>query len=145
MDFCGVNQQVTNAANTLCISTKVYCTLVGTPEAVCPPTDYGNKKLNIEKINIRWCEWLGGFIDGDGCFLVSKKGYCSLEITVHTKDEPLLAQIKQRYGGSLKARAGINAVRYRLMHKEGFLLLCKDVNGFIRHPVRIKQFQKICV
>jgi hypothetical protein len=54
-----------------------------------------------EKTKIRWCKWLGGFIDGDGCYLVSKKGYCSLENTVHTKDEPLLAQIKQRYGGSL--------------------------------------------
>lgn len=32
-------------------------------------------------------EWLAGLIDGDGCFLLSKKGYASLEITVETRDK----------------------------------------------------------
>jgi hypothetical protein len=37
--------------------------------------------------NIVFKEWLAGLIDGDGCFLLSKKGYASLEITVETRDK----------------------------------------------------------
>ena len=84
-------------------------TQVGTPEAVCPPTDYGNKKCTAEQKHQKWCQWLAGFIDGDGCFLVSKAGYSSLEITTAAKDEAILYKTKQTYGGSIKARAGINA------------------------------------
>jgi len=49
-----------------------------------------------------WYEWLAGLIDGDGCFLLSKAGYGSFEITMGLKDEHCLNQIKQRYGGALK-------------------------------------------
>ncbi len=37
-----------------------------------------NKNLSNNKFN----EWLAGLIDGDGCFLLSKKGYASLEIVM---------------------------------------------------------------
>lgn len=119
-------------------------TLVGTPEAVCPPAKGKTTKLSPGQKHQRWCQWLGGFIDGDGCFLVSKAGYPSLEITVESKDAVLLRQVKNIYGGSLKNRAGLNAVRYRLHHKEGFFQLCLDVNGYLRHPIRVNQFKKVC-
>jgi LAGLIDADG endonuclease len=48
----------------------------------------------------KWAEWLGGLIDGDGCFLISKKGYVSFEITMGLSDEHALYQIKNKYGGS---------------------------------------------
>jgi len=38
-------------------------------------------------------------------------------------DEHCLNQIKQRYGGSLKLRAGLKAIRYRCNHKSGFFSL----------------------
>jgi hypothetical protein len=132
-----VDQRVIDVTNSFL---KAFCILVETPEAACPLTKYGNKKKNEEKRR----EWLSGLIDGDGCFLISKTGYCSLEITTHIKDESLLVPIKQLYGGSLKPRAGYNAIRYRLHHREGLLFLCKDVNGLIRNPVRTEQFQKVC-
>jgi hypothetical protein len=47
-------------------------------------------------------EWLAGLIDGDGCFLLSKKGYASLEITMDLRDKKALFIIKQKYGGSIK-------------------------------------------
>jgi hypothetical protein len=139
------NQQVTNVGVIFCCSNL----LVGTPEAVCPPVNSKNKnknkKLTKEGKHRRWCQWLAGLIDGDGCFLEeSKQGYTSLEITVSSKDEAILSQIQNKYGGSLKPRAGLNAVRYRLHNKEGILHLCLDVNGFIRHPIRFAQFEKVC-
>jgi hypothetical protein len=97
-------------------------------------------KLDIDK---SFNEWLAGLIDGDGCFQLSKKGYASLEIVMELKDKHCLYQIKNKFGGSVKLRAGFNHLRYRLHHKEGLLKLIYAVNGLIRNPVRLNQLNKI--
>lgn len=89
-------------------------------------------------------EWLAGLIDGDGSFLLSKKGYASLEITMDVRDEHALQIIKNIYGGSIKLRSGANALRYRLHHKSGLIKLIHDVNGYIRNSNRMIQLNKIC-
>lgn len=89
-------------------------------------------------------EWLAGIIDGDGCFLLSKKGYASLEIVTQLRDKRCLYLIKQKYGGAVKLFAGDNHLRYRLHHKAGLLNLINGVNGLIRNPTRILQLGKIC-
>ena len=89
-------------------------------------------------------QWLAGLIDGDGCFQLSKKGYASLEIVMETRDKHCLYLIKQKYGGSVKLRSGINWLRFRLHHKKGLLDLINAVNGEIRNPVRLLQLNKIC-
>jgi LAGLIDADG endonuclease len=88
-------------------------------------------------------EWLAGIIDGDGCFLLSKKGYASLEITIQLRDVRCLTLIKQEFGGSIKVRANQNHLWYRLHHKSGLLNLIRAVNGLIRNPIRIMQLAKI--
>lgn len=55
----------------------------------------------------------------------------------------MLQKIKKQYGGSIKARAGGKALRYRQHNKRRMINLCNDVNGFLRHPVRLRQFQKV--
>jgi hypothetical protein len=89
-------------------------------------------------------QWLAGLIDGDGCFQLSKKGYASLEIVAHIRDKNCLFQIKQKFGGSVKIRANLNHLRYRMHHKQGMLDVIKAVNGEIRNPVRLLQLNKIC-
>ena len=89
-------------------------------------------------------EWLAGLIDGDGCFQLSKKGFASLEIVMELRDKHCLYQVKQKFGGSVKLRAGDNHLRYRLHHKAGMLNLIKAVNGLIRNPNRMLQLGKIC-
>ena len=86
----------------------------------------------------------GGIIDGDGCFLLSKKGYASLEIVTQLRDKRYLYLIKQKYGGAVKLRAGYNHLRYRLHHKAGLLNLINGVNGLIRNPIRLLQLGRIC-
>jgi ubiquinol-cytochrome c reductase cytochrome b subunit len=108
--------------------------LVGTSEAECSQT------LSNEEFN----EWLAGLIDGDGCFLVSKQGYTSCEITAGLKDEPMLLYIKNRLGGSVKLRSGCRAVRWRLQYKLGMMNLVNIVNGFIRNSKRTIQLQRVC-
>ena len=89
-------------------------------------------------------EWLAGLIDGDGCFLLSKKGYASLEITMDIRDKKALFLIKQEYGGSVKQRSGAKAKRYRQHHKIGQLKLIEDKNGRIRNPIRQQQLSSLC-
>lgn len=101
--------------------------------------------ININPYNNNpFFEWLAGLIDGDGSFLLSKKGYASLEIIMDIRDEHALQIVKNVYGGSIKLRSGANAIRYRLHHKSGLLSLIKDVNGKIRNSNRLVQLNKIC-
>lgn len=130
--------------------TKAYNSLVGTSEAI--------RMLNLNKVftlsrgrlihskndDKKWGEWLAGLIDGDGSFLLSKKGYASLEITMDIRDEHALQIVKNAYGGSIKIRSGANALRYRLHHKSGLLKLINDVNGYIRNSNRLVQLNKLC-
>ena len=90
-------------------------------------------------------EWLAGLIDGDGCFLVSNKGYCSLEITVEDKDYWMLKKIQEVYGGSVKSRSGSKSYRYRLTSTKGIIILINNLNGLIQHTIRKQQFHRVCV
>jgi len=89
-------------------------------------------------------EWLAGLIDGDGCFLLSKKGYASLEIVMELRDQHCLYKIKQKFCGSIQLRTGKNHLRYRLHDKKGLLSLIYAVNGLIRNPTRLLQLGRIC-
>ena len=129
---------------------------VGISEAICLLTKgnnssggRGERRENRENITEGknekgWNEWLAGLIDGDGCFLLSKKGYASLEIVMEERDKHCLYQVKQRYGGSVKLRSGVKWLRYRLHHRRGLLELIEGVNGEIRNPTRLIQLSKIC-
>lgn len=130
------NSQVTNALSTQ----------VGTSEAIRLLNKISIHNLNNNSYkNFRSKQWLAGLIDGDGCFLLSKKGYASLDITMDIRDERALQTVKNIYGGSIKLRSGISALRYRLHNKEGLLKLINDVNGEIRNPIRLIQLNYICL
>lgn len=109
-------------------------------------TQINNDNINLPKKDRdeRFYEWLAGFIDGDGCFLLSKKGYASLEIVTQLRDKKCLYLIKQKFGGSVKLISGNNHLRYRLHHKSGLLNLIDKVNGLLQNPIRILQLGKIC-
>ena len=92
----------------------------------------------------KYYEWLAGFIDGDGYFALSKKGYASLEIVTQLRDKKCLYLIKQRLGGAVKLTSGDNYLRYRLHHKKGLLKLINKINGLLQNPIRILQLGKIC-
>jgi hypothetical protein len=61
------------------------------------------------------------------------------------RDEGALQTVKNVYGGSIKLRSGLSALRYRLHNKEGLLNLINDVNGQIRNSIRLIQLNYICV
>jgi hypothetical protein len=94
--------------------------------------------------NNKFNEWLAGVIDGDGSFLVTKSGSSSCEITMDKYDYHTLMLIKNKLGGSVKLRSGVNAYRYRLHNREGMINLVNMVNGNIRNSKRIPTFIKVC-
>jgi len=90
-------------------------------------------------------EWFGGLIDGDGEFIISKKGHASLKIVMSVLDKSALYAIKHKYGGSVKSIAGSNLLRYKLHNKKGLINLIHSINGLIRNPTRLLKLYKICL
>lgn len=104
-----------------------------------------NKKNQIKiNKNKNFNQWLAGLIDGDGYFGIVNKKYPQLEITVELRDEPMLTLIQNKYGGSIKLRSGVKAVRYRLSKKEHLIKLVNDINGNIRNSKRMVQYDRVC-
>lgn len=125
---------------------KRFNTLVSTSETI--RLLYKNKRFahnssNLDS-NLKFKQWLGGLIDGDGCFTLSKKEYAGLEIVTDLRDESMLQKVKNVYGGSIKLRSNVKALRYRLHHKEGLLNLIYDINGHVRNPNILVQLNNIC-
>lgn len=124
--------------------TNTHSKLLGSSETIRSLTSNSLNESSISKEK-NFNEWLGGLIDGDGCFLISKKGYCSLEITMGIQEEYLLQTIKNKLGGSIKLRSGAKAIRYRLHNKKGLLDLIDRVNGNIHNTIRLEQLKKLCL
>ena len=80
--------------------------------------------------------WLAGLIDGDGLFIRSKKGYWSCEITLKVPEYSALTKIKYFFGGTIKKRTNVQAIRWRLTNKKGLVLLAHALNGRLLSPIR---------
>ena len=90
-------------------------------------------------------QWLGGLIDGDGCFQCTKKGLVSLKIIMDIKDKKALYEIKHKYGGSIKSMANSYSLKYKLIDPKNLIKLIHGINGHIRNPIRILQLNKLCL
>ena len=101
-----------------------------------------NNQMDNQKI---FHEWLGGYIDANGQFILTKKGYPSLKLVATIKDKSALYKIRHKYGGSIRSISGSKALKYKLQNKKALISLVEDVNGSIRNPARMLQLNKICV
>ena len=127
----------TNTMNRVpCLTQFVYIT----------ETNTNNKDNNKSDPNlIKFNQWLAGLMDGDGCFILTKKGYVSCEITMDIRDKGALYEIKHKFGGAITTVSGANALRYKVRHKQGVLNFINALNGLIRNPSRMLQLNKLCV
>ena len=131
---------IISIANTMnrvpCLTQFVYIT----------ETNTNNKDNNKSDPNlIKFNQWLAGLMDGDGCFILTKKGYVSCEITMDIRDKGALYEIKHKFGGAITTVSGANALRYKVRHKQGVLNFINALNGLIRNPSRMLQLNKLCV
>ncbi len=88
-------------------------------------------------------DWLAGLIDADGGFYLSKQGYASCEITMHSKEVQTLAFIKHKLGGKVTSRLGSNSVRWRLHNAQGMNELLHLINGRIRTTTKLGQLSRV--
>ena len=139
------NQQVTNGLYDL-VGTSETLRIVSFffPMSPSKKSSTLHNHHDIANENKRFNEWLAGIVDGDGSLLVSKFGYSSCEITMDKFDYPTLMSIKNKLGGSVKLRSGVNAYRYRLHNRDGMVDLINRINGNIRNSQRIPALIKVC-
>lgn len=93
---------------------------------------------------ISFNEWLGGMMDSDGCFYLSKKNYLRCDITVSTHEIDSLYKIKAKFGGSIYLREGVNAYRWELYKKNLVKQFLISLNGHIYQKIdKYDQVMKI--
>lgn len=89
-------------------------------------------------------KWLAGLIDADGGFYISRGQYVSCEITLHEKEIQTLYFIKKWLGGSVTARAGKKACRWRLHKRAPLETLFHYLNGCFQTERVQAQFVNAC-
>lgn len=95
------------------------------------------------RCDIHFPSWCAGVIDGDGCFLLSKSGGVSCEITVAEEEKDILYRIKERWGGSISHRVSSKAYRWRLHNLVGVARLLSSVYNRCRLPIRVAQCERV--
>lgn len=94
--------------------------------------------------NSKFDQWLAGLIDGGGYLYVNKDNHSGFELTLPTIDEPVLRILQNRFGGSIKPRSGVRAVRYRTQRKEVMIEIVNSINGLIINNIRLAQLHRVC-
>ena len=103
------------------------------------------KDNHNNEITLIFRQWFAGITDGDGYISVNKQGYVGFEMTLPTCDEKVLRIIQNKFGGNIKARSGVKAVRYRTQNKDSVLKIIHCLNGLIINNVRLIQLHKACL
>uniref|UniRef100_UPI0030023490 intron-encoded RNA maturase bI4 n=1 Tax=Fomes fomentarius TaxID=40442 RepID=UPI0030023490 len=103
------------------------------------------KDNHNNEISLIFKQWFAGITDGDGYIYVNKQGYVGFEITLPTCDEKVLRIIQNKFGGNIKARSGVKAVRYRTKNKESVSKIIQCLNGLIINNIRLVQLHKACL
>ncbi len=79
--------------------------------------------------NFYWLTWFVGFTEGDGSFIVAKRGDISFVITQDTRDIQVLYMIKDVLGFGKVIKQGKTTSRYVVQDKKGLYLLSLLFNG----------------
>ena len=89
-------------------------------------------------------QWLAGFIDGDGCFRVTKT-YCRFQIEQATWNLHLLHLLKELFNGKLeKCKRYRNTHCYAFSDRKTLIKLAHMINGNVRCTSRSNQIQLVC-
>jgi hypothetical protein len=94
------------------------------------------------EISSKFKEWFAGLTDGDGYIYVNKQGYIGYELTLPSTEEKVLRIIQNKFGGSVHARAGMRAIRYRTQKKDSIIKIIHCLNGLIINNIRLRQLHK---
>lgn len=85
--------------------------------------------------------WFIGFTEGDGSFIVNKRGDLAFVITQNTSDINVLYYIKETLGFGKVISQSINTSRYTTQNKKEINILVNLFNGNIVLPSRKEKFK----
>jgi cytochrome c oxidase subunit 1 len=135
---------------TLCLFIYLMVNIVITPsydtKAEFEMNTFLNKyKLEYPNNNIpdtKFLEWLIGFTEGEGSFIIAKRGDLSFIITQSTSDIKVLNYIKKNLGFGAVIRQSVknNTHRYVVQDIKGLTLISLLFNGNMVFPTRTARF-----
>ena len=108
-------------------------------------TDAAEACKKAEAVEPDFGNWLAGFVDGEGCFIISQNGqgarFCAFSLSLREDDFPILVEIQQRTG------LGNARMQHPRSHRDPFAkwgvsskVDCLALVGiFERHPLRAKK------
>lgn len=76
---------------------------------------------------------------------INKINNISCEITLPLDNEKTLKFIQNKFGGSIKLRAGNRIIRYRLHDKSNIIKLIHTINGNIYNNKRLIELHHACL
>lgn len=97
------------------------------------------KLLNKKAPDFYFLTWLIGFSEGDGCFIVAKRGEISFVITQSTNDIHILYMIQKILGIGQVIKQGSTTSRFVVQDKKGlFLIASLFYNNLITYDKIVK-------
>lgn len=103
----------------------------------------GSSETLRKAYNEKFLNWLIGFSEGDGSFIINSNKYLEFKITQSSKDADILFYIKKNLGfGSVSKQDKIsNTHHYRVRDKEGLYKIINIFNGNLQLNKRQSQFK----
>ena len=98
--------------------------------------------FNNTKPTKEFLEWFIGFSEGEGSFILAKRGDLSFVITQSTKDVQSLNFIKNNlgFGKVIKQSIKVNTHRFVIQDRNNLFLICLLFNGNMVFPSRNARF-----
>lgn len=98
--------------------------------------------LNKKAPNYLFLTWLIGFTEGDGSFIVAKRGDLSFVITQDTRDIQVLNMIQKNLGLGKVIKQGKTTSRFVIQDKKGLFLIATLFNNNLVTHSKIISFNK---
>ena len=101
---------------------------------------YKKYKPNTETPNQSFLEWLVGFTEGDGSFIINSRGTSIFVLTQNTGDVQVLEYIKRTLGFGRVIKQGPSTSRFIVEDIAGVTLLVALFNGNLVFPLKQVSF-----
>lgn len=103
----------------------------------------GSSETTRAAYDNNFLEWLIGFTEGDGSFIVNKQGTLEYKITQSSKDAAILFYIKKTLGfGTVSVQSKVSKTHhFRVRDKEGLSKIIDIFNGYLQLNKCKKRFE----
>nr|QNR58501.1 hypothetical protein [Diaporthe longicolla] len=125
-----------------CISSGLYITIHKSFEFSSFYSKFKEYYPDLKQPNSRFLEWLIGFSEGEGSFIIAKRGDLSFVVTQSSSDIEVLNYIRDNlgFGRVIKQSIKQNTHRFVIQDFKNVYLICLLFNGNMVFPTRKARF-----